>query len=73
MCDEFVFSPVCAKNVVRKAAKPKGNVILVLACDAGDSCVREVFKGKKVIAALETIGLGAHDKEGRIFMVREFK
>ena len=35
--DEFLFSPVCDKNLCEKIIKPKGDVILVLACEAGVS------------------------------------
>ncbi|MCK4327921.1 MAG: hypothetical protein KAW41_05660 [Candidatus Diapherotrites archaeon] len=72
-CDEFLFAPVCDESLCRKILKPKGSVILVLACEAGVSSIKRVFKTKKVISALNTTGLGAFDEDGCIFMVREFK
>ena len=71
--DEFLFAPVCDRDLDKKIVKPKGNVILVLACDAGVLNLRGIFKDKKVIAALNTHGLGSYDEQGNIFMVREFK
>ena len=72
--DEFVFAPVCDKDLDKKILKKiKGNVILVLACDAGVLNLKTMFKNKKVIAALNTHGLGSYDEKGNIFMVREFE
>jgi len=70
--DEFLLAPVCDKSVV-KTAKPKGNVIISLACDSGTSTIKEVFKDKRIVSALNTHGLGAFDEHGNIFMIREFK
>ena len=72
--DEFIFAPVCDKDLDKKILKNlKGNVILVLACDAGVLNLETMFKTKKVIAALNTHGLGSFDEKGNIFMVREFE
>lgn len=71
--DEFLLAPVCDRGALKKITKPKGNVIVVLACDSGASSVKELFKNKKAIIALNTHGLGAFDEKGNIFMIREFK
>ena len=71
--DELVVSPMCNRNALSKSTKPKGDVIIVLACDAAVFNANLVFKGKKIIAALDTVGLGAWDENGNISMVKEFK
>jgi hypothetical protein len=71
--DEFLFAPVCDSGMVKKTAKPKGNAILVLACDSGTFNVRKLFEDRKIVPALNTHGLGAFDEEGKIFLIREFK
>ncbi len=71
--DEFLLAPACDRTVVKKTVKPKGNVIVSLACDSGTFNIKKVFKDKKVISALTTHGLGAFDEDGNIFMIREFK
>lgn len=71
--DDFVFSPVCDRDLDKKVIKPKGNVVLMLACDAGVRNVERLFKRRKVVSALDTIGLGSFDEKGDIFMIREFK
>ena len=65
--------PVACDYDQLKRAKPKGDIFIVLACDAGVFNVKKMFPDKKVIAALDTIGLGAWDESGDIHLVREFK
>ncbi|MCD6478040.1 MAG: hypothetical protein J7K87_03480 [Candidatus Aenigmarchaeota archaeon] len=71
--DTFLLAPVCDKDLDKRVVKPHGNVILVLACDSGYHNIKILFKDKKVIPALDTIGLGAFDEKGDIFLIREFK
>ncbi|RLJ09043.1 MAG: hypothetical protein DRP13_01425 [Candidatus Aenigmatarchaeota archaeon] len=71
--DEFLLAPVCDRSVVKKRVKPKGNIIISLACDSGTFNIKKLFKDKKIISALNTHGLGAFDEDGNIFMIREFK
>ena len=49
-----------------------GNLLLVLACDSGVFTVQSLFPNKTVIAALDTIGLGARDSKGNIFLMKKF-
>ena len=67
--NEFLFSPVCNKSKSKKIITSTGDVILVLACSAGVAAIKKLFENKKVIPALTTIGLGAFDADGNIFMV----
>lgn len=62
---------VCNIDAVKRrdyAAK----ILLVLACDAGVFTVQSLFPNKNVVAANDTIGLGARDNTGNIFMMRKF-
>ena len=71
--DSFLSILVCNKNIIKKTIKPKGNIILVLACDAGVYCIKKLCRGKTVIAVLDTVGLGVTGKEGNLFLIRKFK
>jgi len=49
-----------------------GDSLVVLACDSGVFTVQSLFPNKTVIAGLDTIGLGARDSEGNIFLMKKF-
>ncbi len=49
-----------------------GDLLVVLACDSGVFTVQSLFPNKTVIAGLDTIGLGARDSEGNIFLMKKF-
>jgi hypothetical protein len=51
----------------------KGNVTIVLACDAGVHNLKKLFPKRKIIEALNTIGLGAWDEKGNLTLVRKFQ
>ena len=55
-----------------KKQELNGEVTIVLACDAGVHNLKKLFPKRKIIAALETIGLGAWDEKGNITLVRKF-
>lgn len=50
-----------------------GNTTIVLACDAGVYNLKKLFPRKKIITALDTIGLAAFDKKGNITLIRKFR
>ena len=50
----------------------KGDITIVLACDSGVYNLRKLFSKRKIIDALNTIGLGAYDHKGNISLVRKF-
>lgn len=51
----------------------KGNTTIVFACDAGVYNIKKLFAKRKIVSALDTIGLGAFDHKGNLTLVREFK
>jgi hypothetical protein len=50
----------------------EGDFLVVLACDSGVFTVQSLFPNKIVVPALDTIGLGARDSEGNIFLMKKF-
>lgn len=64
--------PMVCNIALTKKLVYDGDVLLVLACDAGVYTLAKLFPEKHVIAALDTIGLGARDGDGNIFLMKEF-
>lgn len=62
---------VCNIDAVKRHEN-EAKSLLVLACDAGVFTVQSIFPNKSVIAASDTIGLGARDSFGRIFLMKKF-
>ena len=56
------------------AKKPDltSDVLVVLACDSGVFTFATVYPSKKVVAANNTIGLGARDRQGNIYLMKKF-
>jgi len=50
-----------------------GNVTIALACDSGVYNLKKLFPKRKIISALNTIGIGAYDHKGKINLVRKVK
>ena len=62
------------ERAMKEGRKPKydGNVLIVLACDAGVYTLNKLLPEKKTIAALDTMGLGARDGKGTIYLMKRF-
>ena len=58
---------------VDSAKKPdyKADYLIALACDSGVCTLQSLFPNKIVVPALDTIGLGARDVQGNIFIMRK--
>jgi len=50
-----------------------GTATIVLACDAGIYNLHKLFPKRKIIEALDTIGLGAFDAQGNLTLVKKIK
>jgi len=61
----------CVLDLVKKQSF-KGDVLIVFTCDAGVFNIEKLAKGKKVIPALDTIGIGTRDEQGNITLVKRF-
>ncbi len=55
-----------------EANELRGDVSIVLACDAGVYNLKKLFPKRRIIPALKTVGLGAYDNKGNIDLVRKF-
>jgi len=56
-----------------KKEELRGDTSIVLACDAGVYNINKLFPKRKIIIALDTVGLGAWDEKGNINMVKKFR
>jgi len=50
----------------------KADYIVVLACDSGVFTTQSLFPNKVVIPGNDTIGLGARDAQGNIYIMKKF-
>ncbi len=64
--------PMCCNLEAVSKAEYDGDTLVILACDAGVYTLQKLYPEKKVIAALNTIGLGARGASGVIYMMRQF-
>ncbi len=57
------------------AKKPDltSDVLVVLACDSGVFTFATIYPSKKVVAANNTLGVGARDGQGNIYLMRKFE
>ncbi len=69
VADTFVLAPACNETVTKQVVKdPQGDTIIVLACAAGNATVKRLFPDKKIVTALDTIGIGSYDENGNIYL-----
>jgi len=56
------------------AKKPDltSDVLVVLACDSGVFTFAKIYPSKKVVAANNTLGVGARDGQGNIYLMKKF-
>ncbi len=50
----------------------KADYLVVLACDSGVFTLQSLFPNKIVVPALDTVGLGARDGQGDIYIMKKF-
>jgi hypothetical protein len=61
----------CNVDAVKKP-EYQADYLVALACDSGVCTLQSLFPNKMVVPALDTIGLGARDVQGNIFLMRRF-
>lgn len=61
----------CAVDAVKKP-NYQADYLVVLACDSGVCTLQSLFPNKVVVPANDTIGLGARDVQGNIFIMKKF-
>ena len=64
--------PMACDLDLAKKPEYEGDVLVLLACDAGVFTYQTLFPEKKIVAALNTIGLGARDRQGNIYVMKKF-
>lgn len=62
----------CNIDLVRKPEYDAED-LLILACDAAVFTFQMLFPTKKIVAANDTIGYGARDGQGNIFLMKRFQ
>jgi hypothetical protein len=55
-----------------KRPEYQSDMLVVLACDSGAFTLQTIFPNKMIVPALDTIGLGARDTQGNIFVTKTF-
>jgi hypothetical protein len=64
--------PMACNVDALKKPNYKADYLIALSCDSGVFCLQTLFPSKTVLPALDTIGIGARDVEGNIFLMRKF-
>ena len=68
--DMEVVPMACNVDAVKKPDY-KADYLVALACDSGVCTIQSLFPSKIVVQALDTIGLGARDLQGNIYIMRK--
>jgi hypothetical protein len=63
--------PMCCAIDAVKRPNYQADMLVVLACDSGVCTLQSLFPSKMVIPANETIGIGARDAQGNIFLMKK--
>lgn len=61
----------CNIDLIKKP-EYHADYLVALACDSGVCTLQSLFPTKIVVPALDTIGLGARDLQGNIFIMKKF-
>jgi hypothetical protein len=69
--DTELIPMACMIDLVKKHDYT-ADILVVLACDSGVCTTQSLFPTKMIVPALETIGLGAQDRQGNIFIMKKF-
>ncbi len=69
--DMEVVPMACNVDAVKKPDY-KADYLVALACDSGVCTLQSLFPSKIVVQALDTIGFGARDVQGNIYIMRKF-
>lgn len=64
--------PMACNVDAAKRPNYQADYLVVLACDSGVCTLQSLFPNKVVVPANETIGLGARNGQGDIFLMKKF-
>jgi hypothetical protein len=62
----------CNVDLVKKP-NYEADVLIILACDSGVYTYESLFPTKKIVPALNTVGIGARDGTGNLFLMVDFQ
>lgn len=68
--DTDLIPMACNLDLVKKP-QYQADVFVVLACDSGVYTLQALFPTKQIIPALTTLGIGARDGQGNIFLMKK--
>jgi len=69
--DTALIPMACNLDLVKKP-QLTSDLLVILACDSGVETFRQLFPTKKIVDALNTLGIGARDGQGNIFLMKKF-
>ena len=69
--DTALIPMACNLDLVKKP-QLTSDILVILACDSGVETFRQLFPTKKIVDALNTLGIGARDGQGNIFLMKKF-
>ena len=61
--------PMACNIDLAKKPEYEGDVLVILACGSGVFTYQELFPSKKIVPALNTVGIGARDGQGNLFVM----
>ncbi len=64
--------PMACNIDLAKRTDYQADMLIVLACDSGVCTYQTLFPNKIIVPALDTIGIGARDGQGNIYLMRKF-
>jgi len=64
--------PLACNLDLVKRPKLDADILIVLACDCGINTIQDIYPSKKIVAALNTIGIGARDARGNLYLMVKF-
>ena len=64
--------PMACNIDLAKKPEYEGDVLVILGCVSGVFTYQELFPTKKIVPGLNTLGIGARDGQGNIFVMMKF-
>ena len=64
--------PMACNIDLVKRPKLDADILVVLACDCGVNTIQDIFTNKKIVPANDTIGIGARDGQGNLYLMVKF-
>ena len=61
--------PMACNIDLAKKPEYQGDVLIILGCTSGVFTFQTLFPSKKIVPGLNTIGIGARDGQGNIFVM----